>query len=43
MEGGVAAAARPSGTRNARAGSSGGNDFEDFHGTMEDEDDDLPF
>ena len=43
MEGGVAAAARPSGARNARAGSAGGNDFEDFHGTMEDEDDDLPF
>jgi single-strand DNA-binding protein len=43
MEGGVAAAARPSGTRNARSASGGGNDFEDFHGTMEDEDDDLPF
>ena len=42
-EGGVPAAARSSGPRNARAGSGGGNDFEDFHGTMEDEDDDLPF
>ena len=42
-EGSVPAAARASTPRNARAGSSGGNDFEDFHGTMEDEDDDLPF
>ena len=43
MEGGVAAGARTSAPRNARAGSSGGNDFDDFHGTVEDEDDDLPF
>jgi single-strand DNA-binding protein len=43
MEGGVAAGARTSAPRNARTGSGGGNDFDDFHGTMEDEDDDLPF
>jgi single-strand DNA-binding protein len=47
MDGGVGAGARQSGARNARAGAGGsaggGNDFEDFHGTMEDEDDDLPF
>lgn len=44
MEGGVAAGARAaSPTRTSRAGSGGGNDFDDFHGTMEDEDDDLPF
>jgi single-strand DNA-binding protein len=43
MEGGVPAGARASNARNAKAGPGGGNDFEDFHGTMEDEDDDLPF
>jgi single-strand DNA-binding protein len=43
MDGGVGAGARQSGARNARAGTGGGNDFEDFQGTMEDEDDDLPF
>ncbi len=43
VESGVPAAARANNARNAKAGSAGGNDFEDFHGTMEDEDDDLPF
>jgi single-strand DNA-binding protein len=43
MEGGAGAPARASATKNTRAGASGGNDFDDFRGTVEDEDDDLPF
>jgi single-strand DNA-binding protein len=41
--GGVGAGARPAAAKNSRAGSGGGNDFDDFHGAVEDEDDDLPF
>ncbi|HEY9480205.1 MAG TPA: single-stranded DNA-binding protein [Gemmatimonadaceae bacterium] len=43
MEGGAGAPARASATKNSRADASGGNDFDDFRGTVEDEDDDLPF
>ena len=41
MEGGVGASARTANAKAPRAGS--GGDFDDFRGTVEDEDDDLPF
>ena len=40
---GVPAGARATGSRAPRSSPGGGNDFDDFHGTIEDEDDDLPF
>lgn len=43
VESSVPAGSRASNARSPKAGSSGGNDFEDFRGSMEDEDDDLPF
>ena len=43
MDSGAGAPARASAAKSARPGSSGGNDFDDFRGTVEDEDDDLPF
>ena len=43
MEGSAGASARAGNAKTPRAGSSGGGDFDDFRGTVEDEDDDLPF
>ena len=43
-EGGGASRSRPApATRAKSAGTTGGDDFEDFPGALEDEDDDLPF
>ena len=43
-EGGGASRSRPApATRAKSAGTGGGDDFEDFPGALEDEDDDLPF
>ena len=43
-EGGGASRSRPApATRAKSAGTAGGDDFEDFPGALEDEDDDLPF
>ena len=43
MESGAGAPARASAAKSSRPGSGSGGDFDDFRGTVEDEDDDLPF